>query len=109
MGTKYRLEHPNEPYDLTDVKGIAAELADEAVDDAKVIASDVAETVTDTVTDLAEEAADEANAAIQYPRAYAGYTWRRLERRAREKPLDTLAAAATVAFLAGALWGVVRR
>lgn len=106
MGEKYRSEHPEDPYDLTDLKGIAAELVAEATDDAKAVAGEVADKVKDTATNLAETASDEAHAAYTYPRAYAGYALRKLRRRAVQRPMDTLATAAAMAFLAGALWGL---
>jgi ElaB/YqjD/DUF883 family membrane-anchored ribosome-binding protein len=109
MGEKYRREHPEDPYDLTDVKGIASELVEEATDDAKAVAGAVSERVSDTASDLAADVSEEAEAAYEHPGAYAKYTLRRLERRARERPLDTLAVAGAIAFLAGALWSVVRR
>lgn len=109
MGRKYQLEHPQDPYDLSDVKGIASELAEEAADDAKELAGDIVEKVGGTATGLAEDAVDEARAASRYPRSYAGYSLRKLKRRAQLKPLDTLATAAAIAFLAGALWNLVRK
>lgn len=52
MGRKYELEHPEDPYDLTDVKGIAAELIEEASDDASAVVGAVAHKVRDIATDV---------------------------------------------------------
>lgn len=109
MGRKYEQEHPGDPYDLTDIEGIAAELVEEATDDASELAGTVVDKVSDTATDIAESASDEAHAAYTYPRAYAGYALRKLMRRAESRPMETVLTVAATAFIAGALWSVVRR
>lgn len=108
MGEKFQREHPEKPYDLSDPAGIALELAEEAVDDAKAVAEDVGNKVSGSASRMADEVADEARAAYRYPSSYASYTLRRLERRARARPLDTLATAGAIAFLVGAVWAVTR-
>lgn len=109
MGRKYELEHPEDPYDLTDVKGIAAELIEEASDDASAVVGAVAHKVRDIATDVAESASDESHAAYTYPRAYVGYALRKLKRHAQLRPMGTVLTAAAIAFVAGALWDVVSR
>lgn len=109
MGRKYELEHPEDPYDLTDVSGIAAELVEEATDDASAVVEAVADKVSDAATDIADGASDEARAAASDPRGYAGYALRKLKHRAQLRPLDTVLTVAAMAFVAGALWGVARK
>jgi hypothetical protein len=109
MGTKYRLEHPDEPYDLSDMKGTAAEIAEEAKDEVQDVATAITGKVKDTASEVAEGVSEEAKAAYDDPSGYAAFTLRRLEARARAKPLDTLAVAGAIAFLAGALWGIASR
>lgn len=109
MGRKYESEHPEDPNDLTDVKGIARELVEEASDDASAVAGAVVDKVSDTATYIAESASDEVHAAYTYPEAYVGYAVRKLKRRAQARPLETVMTVAATAFVAGALWSVVRR
>lgn len=93
MGKAYRETHPNEVYDLSDPAGIATELAEEAVQDAKGVATEAAASLERT-----------AKAAYERPADFTEYALKSRRRFARERPLDTLAIAAGIAFLFGRLF-----
>jgi ElaB/YqjD/DUF883 family membrane-anchored ribosome-binding protein len=92
MGRAYRETHPGEPYDLSDPAGIVSELVDEAIQDAKDATLETTSAIERT-----------AKAAYDRPVDFVEYALKGTRRFARERPLDTLALAASIAFIFGRL------